>query len=135
VASNTAARAGAYAQRLVENEYVQENLAQAADSMRAAYRRASKRRVEPSRDKKLRRHVRQAGLSLAEAANALKQGRRKPKRRRGRRMIVILALTAGGAAAVLAANEELRKKVLGAVSTPESDHPHAPASPEASAAA
>ena len=50
-------------------------------------------------------------------------------------MIVILALTAGGAAAVLAANEELRKKVLGAVSTPESDHPHAPASPEASAAA
>ena len=37
------ARAGNYAQRLVENEYVQEDLAQAAASLRAAYRRASKR--------------------------------------------------------------------------------------------
>jgi hypothetical protein len=44
------ARAGDYAQRLIENGYVQENLAQAADSLRAAYRRASKRRVEPMRD-------------------------------------------------------------------------------------
>jgi chemotaxis response regulator CheB len=112
MASDTATKAGAYAQRLLDNEYVQENLAQAVESLRAAYRRASKRRVEPTRDEKLRRQVREAGLSLTEAARALKAGRQKPARRRGRRVIVVLALV-GGAAALLAANEKLRRKVLG----------------------
>jgi hypothetical protein len=111
--ANTETKAGIYAQRLLNNEYVQENLAQAVDSLRAAYRRASKRRVEPTRDEKLRRQVRAAALSLTEAASALKAGRQKPKRRRGRRVIVVLALGVGGAAALLAANEKLRRKVLG----------------------
>ena len=75
-------RAGTYAQRLIENEYVQENLLQAADSLRAAYRRAAKRRVEPTRDEKLRRQLRQAALSLREATSALQSDRRKPKPRR-----------------------------------------------------
>jgi hypothetical protein len=113
MASDTETKAGIYAQRLLDNEYVQDNLAQAVESLRAAYRRASKRRVEPTRDQKLRRQVRQAALSLTEAASALKAGRQKPKRRRGRRLIVVLALGVGGAAALLAANEELRRKVLG----------------------
>jgi hypothetical protein len=78
-------------------------------SLRAAYRRASKRRVEPTRDEKLRRQVREAARSLTEAASALKTGRQKPKRRRGRRLIVVLALGVGGAAALLAA----RRKLLG----------------------
>jgi hypothetical protein len=69
--ASKADRTGTYVQRLIENEYVQENLAQAADSLRAAYRRASKRRVEPMRDEKLRRQVREAALSLREAASAL----------------------------------------------------------------
>src|SRR5436190_7174671 len=98
-ASITAAKAGTYAQRLIDNEYVQENLAQAAQSLRSAYRRASKRRVEPTRDEKLRAQVRQAARSLAEAADAFKTGRRKPKRRRGRRVTVILAAAGVGAAA------------------------------------
>jgi len=50
MATDRAAKAGVYAQRLIENEYVQENLAEAADRLRAAYKRASKRRVEPTRD-------------------------------------------------------------------------------------
>jgi ferric-dicitrate binding protein FerR (iron transport regulator) len=108
MASETATKTGMYAQRLLDNEYVQENLAQAVESLRAAYRRASKRRVEPTRDEKLRRQVREAALSLTEAASALKAGRQKPRRRRGRKMIVMLAIGAGAAAALLAA----RRKVL-----------------------
>jgi hypothetical protein len=111
MASDTEMKAGIYAQRLLDNEYVQENLAQAVESLRAAYRRASKRRVEVTRDEKIRRQVREAARSLTEAASALKAGRQKPKRRRGRRLIVVLALGVGGAAALLAAN----KKQQGAV--------------------
>jgi chemotaxis response regulator CheB len=109
MASDTETKAGIYAQRLLDNEYVQDNLAQAVESLRAAYRRASKRRVEPTRDEKLRRQVRAAARSLTEAASALKTGRQKPKRRPGRRLIVVLALGVGGAAALLAA----RRKLLG----------------------
>ena len=106
-------RMGIYAQRLIENEYVQENLAQAVESLRAAYRRASKRRVEPTRDEQLRRQVREAALSLREAATALQSDRRKPKKRRGRRVMLVLALGAGATAAVVASSEELRRKLLG----------------------
>jgi acyl-CoA reductase-like NAD-dependent aldehyde dehydrogenase len=106
-------RMGIYAQRLIENEYVQENLAQAAESLRAAYRRASKRRVEPTRDEKVRRQVREAALSLREAASALQTGRRKPKKRRGRRVMPVLVLGVGATAAVVASSEELRRKLLG----------------------
>lgn len=104
---------GLYAQRLIDNESVQENLAQAAKNLQDAYRRASRRRVEPTTDKKLRAQMGQAGRSLSEAANALKTGRRKPKARRGRRLVIVLGVSAGGAAAVLAANEGLRRKILG----------------------
>jgi len=127
VASDTSPKAGTYAQRLLENEYVQENLAQAAESLRAAYRRASKRRVEPTRDEKIRRQVREAALSLREAATALQSGRRKPKKRRGRRVLVVLALGAGAAAAVLASNEELRSKIFGSDSAVANDATQAPA--------
>jgi|GraSoiStandDraft_4_1057263.scaffolds.fasta_scaffold37644_2 hypothetical protein len=131
-ASITAAKAGTYAQRLIDNEYVQENLAQAAQSLRAAYKRASKRRVEPTRDEKLRGQVRQAALSLKEAASALQSGRRKPKKRRGRRVLVVLVTGAGAAAAVLASNEELRNKLFGSGnSAVNTDVTQAPASTDA----
>lgn len=106
-------KAGVYAQRLMDNEYVQDNLAHAAENLRAALRRASKRRVEPTRDEKIRRQLRQAAQSLSEAASALKTGRTKPKKRRGRRVLVVLLVGGGAAAAVVASNEELRNKLLG----------------------
>lgn len=112
-ATDTATRAGAYAQRLMENPYVQENLSAAVDSLRAAYTRASKRRVEPATDAKVREQVRQAALRLREAADALRTGRTKPKKRRGRRIVAVVAITAGGAAAAIAASDELRQKVFG----------------------
>jgi hypothetical protein len=127
-ATDYAEKAGVYAQRLIDNEYVQQNLSQAADSLQAAYRRASKRRVEPTRDEKLRRQVRQAAASLSEAASAMKSGRTKPKRRRGRRVLIVVALGAGAAVAIVASNEELRRKLLGSESAVDSEAAPAPAS-------
>jgi hypothetical protein len=106
-------RAATYAQRLIENDYVQENLLQAADSLRAAYRRATKRRIEPTRDEKLRRQLRQAALSLREATSALQSDRRRPKRRRGRRVLVVLAVGAGAKVAVVGSRKELRNAIFG----------------------
>ena len=109
---------GLYVQRLLENDYVQENLAEGVDSLRAAYRRASKRRVEPARDEKVRRQLRQAAASIGEAASALKTGRTKPKRRHGRRAIVVLVLGAGGAGAALA-KKKTRREEPGASGQPQ----------------
>ena len=108
MASDSVTKAGLYAERLLDNEYVQENLTQAVDSLRAAYRRASKRRAGPTRDKKLRRHLRQTALSIREATSALKTGRRKPKPRWGRRLVVVLAVGTGGAAALVVAKRKVR---------------------------
>ena len=108
-----AMKTGVYAQRLLENEYVQGNLGRAAENLKAAYKRASKRRVSPAGDEKVLGQLRGAVLLIAEAASALKADRQKPKPRWGRRAVVVLALGVGGAAAVLAANDELRSKVLG----------------------
>jgi len=119
---DTAAKAGDYAQRLVDNEYVQENLGEAIANLRAAYRRVSKRRVRPATDQRLRGQLRQAAASLAEAASALSSGRRKPKKRRGRRVIIALGVAAGVAAALLAANEALKNTVFGGDS-PLAAHP------------
>jgi hypothetical protein len=127
-------RAGTYAQRLIENEYVQENLLQAADSLRSAYRRASKRRVEPTRDEKLRRQLREAALSLREATSALKSDRRKPKKKRGRRVLVVLLLGAGAAGAAVASSEELRKTLFGDEGSPDDDGATASTEPTASPA-
>jgi hypothetical protein len=130
-------RAGTYAQRLIGNDYVQENLMHAADNLRAAYRRATKRRAEPTRDEKLRRQVRQAALSLREAASALQTGRRKPKRRRGRRVLVVLVVGAGAAAAVVASSERLRQGLFGGDGTAEgaTETTARPANPRAQVAA
>lgn len=113
----TATKAGVYAQRLIDNEYVQDNLARAAENLQAAYDRASKRRVSPATDKKVLDRLRSAVLSASEAASALKAGREKPKPRWGRRLVVVVGLGAAGAVAALAASEDLRNKVLGGDST------------------
>ena len=123
MATNTAAKAGDYAQRLLDNEYVQENLGEAVANLRAAYRRVSKRRVKPATDQRLRGQLRQAAASLAEAASALRSGRQEPKKRRGRRVIIALGVAAGAAAALLAANEALRNKVFGGGDSPRPGRP------------
>jgi hypothetical protein len=119
--------AGVYAQRLLDNDYVQQNLVDAADALRAAYRRASKRRVEPARDEKLRLQLRQAALSIGEAASSLKSGRRRPKGRRRRQVLVILGL--GAAVAAVVASGRAKRKLLG---SPSPAHPGSVQTPASS---
>jgi hypothetical protein len=130
-ATETASRAGVYLERLLDNNYAQEQLGEAVEKLRAAYARASKRRVQPARDEKLRRQVRDATLSLSEAAKALKTGRKKPERRKGRRALMVVGIGAVGAAAALAASEDLRKKLFAGESPADQagdgDHAAAPA--------
>ena len=113
VGSDTAQRVMPLLERAIGNRYAQENLQDAAEKLRAAYQRASKRRVEPTRDEKLREQLRQAALSITEAGRAIKTGRQKSKNRWGRRLLVVIGLGTVGAAAALAASEELRRRVLG----------------------
>jgi hypothetical protein len=111
--SDTAAGVTPFLERALDNRYAQENLSDAAEKLRAAYRRASKRRVEPTRDKKLREQLREAGLSLTEAGRAIKTGRQKPRKRWGRRILVVIGVGTVGTAAALAVSEELRSTVFG----------------------
>src|ERR687897_2701234 len=113
VGSDTAQRVMPLLERAIGNRYAQENLQDAAEKLRAAYQRASKRRVEPTRDEKLREQLRQAALSITEAGRAIKTGRQKSKNRWGRRLLAVIGLGTVGAAAALAASEELRRRVLG----------------------
>jgi hypothetical protein len=107
------ARMGPYLERLVENGYAQDNLRDATANLRAAYERASKRRVKAARDEKIRRQLRNAAQLLGEATKALTADRTRSKGRRGRRLLIVLGIVALGAAAALAASEDLRNKLLG----------------------
>jgi hypothetical protein len=112
MASKTS-RAGDLAERLVTNRYAQENIRDAVEQLRAAYARASKRRVRPAEDAKLRAQVNRAATSIGEAVSAVRTGRQKPQPRRGRRLLLIVGVGAVGAAIALAASEELREAVFG----------------------
>lgn len=112
-ATETLTKLGPYAERLAENDYVQENLRSAAQNLRAAYARSQKRRVEPARDKKLRAQMQAAASSISEAGKALASGRQKPKKNWGRRLLVLLTLGVLGAGAALAANKHRRESKFG----------------------
>ena len=114
-ATESASRLGPYVERLLQNAYVQDNLLDAVENLREAYERAQKRRVEPARDEKIRRQLRQSALSLQKAGEALRSGRQKPKKRRAKRTLVLASLGAIGVAAALAASEELRRKLFDSV--------------------
>jgi len=101
------------AAELLENDYARENLREGGEKLRDAYDRARKRRVKPSRDRKLRRQFEAAIAALDEGTAALAGGRKKP-RRTGRKVTLALLGAAGaGAAAALAINEDLRNSVIG----------------------
>ena len=102
--------AAPYAERLLTNEYVQDNLSDAADRLRDAYGRARKRRVEPTRDEKIRKQVREAAESVRAAADGLRTGREKPKRSWGKRLLAVGVI---GAAAAIAMSDELRAALFG----------------------
>jgi hypothetical protein len=116
--SDQAARFAPYARELMDNEYVQENLRDGVEKLRAAYQRARKSRVQPTRDQRLRRQLRSAAQSLGEAGQALRSRRRKPKPRWGTRAAVLAGLGAAAGGVALWAKQRLGE---------ESNLPAAPA--------
>jgi len=115
-----ASRLTPYIEELLDNEYAQENLLNGAARLRAAYERSKKRRVNAARDRKLRRQLMVAALSLGEGTKALAGGRRKPPKRRGRRLVMLLGIGALGTGVALAASEDLRSSLFGSASQSES---------------
>ena len=117
--ATAASRLTPYVQELLDNEYAQENLLDGAAKLRAAYERSRKRRVKTARDRKLRRQLRIAALSIGEGARALAGGRRKPPKRRGRRLVMLLGIGALGTGVALAASEDFRSSLFGSASQSE----------------
>ena len=101
------------AEELLENNYARDNLQEGAEKLRDAYGRSRKRRVKPSKDRKLRKQLEAAVAAFDEGTAALAAGRKKPKRTGRKVVLTMVGLAVAGAAAVLATNEDLRNQVLG----------------------
>jgi hypothetical protein len=101
------------AEELLDNRYARENLREGAEKLRDVYGRAQKRRVKPSRDRKLRRQFEAAIAALDEGTAALASGRKNPRRSGRKVVLTVLGLGAAGAIAALALNEGLRDSVVG----------------------
>src|ERR1700760_4351719 len=101
------------AEELLDNTYARDNLQEGAEKLREAYERSQKRRVKPSKDRKLRKQLEAAVAAFDEGAAGLAPGRKKPKRTGRKVLLTLIGVALAGAAAVLATNEDLRGKVLG----------------------
>jgi hypothetical protein len=101
------------AEELLDNTYARDNLQQGAEKLREAYERSQKRRVKPSKDRKLRKQLEAAVAAFDEGTSALASGRKKPKRTGRKVVLTLIGAALAGTAAVLATNEGLRDKVFG----------------------
>jgi hypothetical protein len=101
------------AEELLDNTYARDNLQEGAEKLREAYERSQKRRVKPSKDRKLRKQLEAAVAAFDEGTAALASGRKQPKRTGRKVLLTLIGAALAGAAAVLATNEELRGKVFG----------------------
>ena len=105
------ARDNPYVRRLVEDPELRENVRDAFEAARHAYKRMSNGK-RPAKalmeDKKLQRDLREASQSLREAADQIR-GKRRRKRHRGRRLLLLAIL---GTGIVMVVSEGARKAVL-----------------------
>jgi hypothetical protein len=101
------------AEELLENSYARDNLQEGAEKLRDAYERSRKRRVKPSKDRKLRRQIEAAIAAIDEGTAALASGRKKPQRTGRNVVLVLIGTAAAGAGVLLATNEDIRNRVLG----------------------
>jgi hypothetical protein len=108
------ARTNPYLRRIVEDEDLRQNIADAYDSARKAYTRLSNGK-SPSKqifdDKKLQKEIKNAAESIKDASVALREAPKKKKKRRGG-FVKLLLVGVAGAGVALAVSEGLRKKVL-----------------------
>jgi hypothetical protein len=85
-----------YAQRLVGDQYVQDQLGNAYTKLRAVYARAARQPGKAAEDKQLYGNLREAVTSIRRAVGAIQEPPPKPKRR-GRRVLVLATLAVGAA--------------------------------------
>jgi hypothetical protein len=106
------ARANPYVKRIVEDEDLRENIADAYESARKALARLSNGK-SPSKqifdDKKLQKEIKNAAESIKDAGVALREA---PKKKRSGGFGKVLLIGVAGAGVALAVSEGLRKKVL-----------------------
>jgi len=105
------ARSNPYVQRFIEDPELRDNVREAFDAIKHAYKRVSNGKPPAKalvEDKKLQRDLRTAAQSLREASEQIR-GKRRRKRHRGRRILMLLIIGAGVA---LAVSEDARKAVL-----------------------
>ena len=108
------ARSNPYVQRFIEDPELRDNVREAFDAIKHAYKRVSNGKPPAKalmEDKKVQRELRTAAESLREAADTLRGAKKRRKRGHGR--LLVLALVGAGLALVL--SEGLRKKVLDAL--------------------
>jgi len=104
------ARTNPYVQRLIEDPELRDNLRDAIDSARHAYKRMHNGKPPTKalmEDKKLQRDLRDATSSLREAADQIRGKRR--KRHWGRRLLMLGVVAT---AAILIVSEDARKSLL-----------------------
>ena len=109
------ARYNPYVQRIVEDEDLRDNIAQAYDSAKKAYSRLSNGKSPTKQifdDKKLQKDVKKAAESFKDASVALRES---PKKKRRGGIGKLLFVGVAGAGVALAVSEPLRKKVLDAL--------------------
>ena len=109
-----AARDNAYVRRLVEDDDLRDNIADAYEAVRKAYGRLTNGKAAHKAifdDKKLQRDLRHAAENIRDATIALREG---PKRKKGGLGKLLLVGVVGAGLAV-ALSEGLRKKVLDAL--------------------
>jgi hypothetical protein len=105
------ARTNPYVQRFIEDPELRDNVREAIEHARHAYRRMSNGKGPAKaimEDKKLQRELRDASQSLREAADQIR-GKRRRKKGRGRRLLMLLIV---GGAVALVVSEGARKAVL-----------------------
>ena len=108
------ARYNPYVQRIVDDEELRENIAEAYESARKAYGRLSNGK-SPTKaifdDKRLQKDLKSAAESIKDASVALREAPKK-KKKRGGGLGKVLLIGIAGAGIALAVSEGLRKKVL-----------------------
>ena len=107
----TEARTNPYVQRLIEDPDLRENVREAFDSARRAYKRMSNGKPPTKalvEDKKLQKELKHTAETLKEAS-AQMRGKRRKRSHRGRRLFMLLIV--GGIVAIIA-SEGARKTVL-----------------------
>jgi hypothetical protein len=103
------ARSNPYVQRFVEDPELRDNVRDAIEHARVAYKRMSNGK-KPAKalmeDRKLQKELREAADSLKEAGESL---RGKKRKRRGRKLLMLAVI---GAVAFLILNEGARKALM-----------------------